>query len=507
MLARRLPLMAPPRRELMLAAAAASITAVIALAGAHKLGTEGLLAPIALVAALILLARPLAAITFVVVLVIVCEGTFGILTFTAKVYEIVAKDVSLLDVLVAIAVAAVAIDVIRSGRSLYVPRPLVVPLMTLALAMVAGVVVGHGSGASLRFAVASEHVLAYMLLLPLAVCNLELDRRQVMWLLGGALVLAGVKAFLGLVEVGAHLGPSIEGVAELTYYEPTANWVILIALLSVFAAVLARARPPLWMLLTSPLLLACLVLSYRRSFWIAGVLGILLVLLLGTTPHGRRLLVPVGLGLAAAIWLLGSVHFQGTAPLVKRATSLSPTRIEASAEDRYRLNERADVIAAIESHPIAGLGVTIPWKATAETLSIEGGEAQGRQYVHFALLWFWMKLGILGALAYVGFQLAAMWISWRAWRRSREPLLRAFALASLCGVVGLLAMDTTASFTGVEARFTVVYAVQVGLLALIARPGGSHAPPPPEESSPPWEGPDTGPPQLTLVGPSAPALR
>jgi O-Antigen ligase len=498
-LARRLLLTAPSRRELMLAAGAAGVTALIALAGTHKLGSEGLLVPIALVLAAILLARPLAALTLVVVLVIVCETTFGLFTFTAKVYEVVYKDISLVDVLVAIAVAAVALDLARSGRRLYVPRPLVLPLITLALAMVSGVVVGHAAGASLRFAVASEDVLAYLLLLPLAVCNLNLERRQLVWLLGGALALAIVKALLGLIEVAGHLGPSIEGVAELTYYEPTANWVIMIALLSVFAAVLARAKPPLWMLLGSPLLFACLLLSYRRSFWIAAVLGGLLVLLLGTSPHGRRLLVPVGLGLAAAIWLLGSLHFQGADPLVKRAASLSPTKIEASAEDRYRLNERADVIAEIEAHPIAGLGVAVPWKATAQTLAIEGGGGgtQGRQYVHFALLWFWMKLGVLGALAYVGFQLAAMWIAWRAWRVSDEPLLRAFALASLCSVVGLLAMDTTASFTGVEGRFTVVYAVQIGLLALIARPGGLRkASPKPEPARP----------ELTLA-PMAPGSR
>jgi len=499
MLARRLPLTALPRRELLLAAGAAAVTAVLALAGAHKLGTEGLLAPIALVLAVILLARPVAAVTLAVVVVIVCEGSsFGILTFTARVYEVVFKDISLVDVLVALAVAAVCVDLVRSHRRLYVPRPLAIPLVTLALGMAVGVLVGHASGASLRFAVASEHVLAYLLLLPLAVCNLDLDRQQVTRLLGAALALAGVKALLGLLELASHRGLSIEGVAQLTYYEPTANWVVMIALLSVLAMVVARAKPPLWVLLSGPLLAACLLFSYRRSFWIAAALGVLLVIVLGITSHGRRLLVPLGLGLAVAVWLLGSLHFQGGAiPIVKRATSLDPTRLEASAEDRYRLNERADVIAAIKSHPIAGLGVTIPWAATAQTLSIEGEGALGRQYVHFALLWFWMKLGVLGAFAYVGFQLAAMWIAWRAWRRSREPLLRAFALASLCGIVGLLAMDTTASFTGVEARFTVVYAAQVGLLALLARPGVERRGRTPRS--------DTASPELTLLGPIAPA--
>ena len=40
------------------------------------------------------------------------------------------------------------------------------------------------------------------------------------------------------------------------------------------------------------------------------------------------------------------------------------------------------MFAEIHGHPISGLGVTIPWAATAQTLSVEHGEA--RQYVHFA---------------------------------------------------------------------------------------------------------------------------
>ncbi len=476
-LARRLPLTALPRRERLLGAIAAGATALIALAGVHKLGTAGLLAPLAVVLAAILLARPVVAVTLVVVLVVVCEGpTFGILTFTSKVYEVVYKDISVVDVLVGLAVASVGLDLVRHRRRLYVPRPLVIPSVTLALAMVVGVVVGHAAGASLRFAVTSEHVLAYLLFLPIAVANLDLDRHQIMRLLAGAFGLATLKAVLGLVELVAHLGSPIEGVAQLTYYEPTANWLIMIALLSVFAAVLTRAKPPLWMLAASPLLAVCLVLSYRRSFWIGAVLGLLLVLMLGTSPAGRRLLVPAGLGVVVGIWLLGSVNFQNQSPIVKRVASLAPSKLEANAEDRYRLDERADVLAEIRAHPIAGLGVTIPWAATAQTLPLESAqEGAGRQYVHFAALWFWLKLGVLGLFAYIGVMLGSMWVAWQAWRVSSEPLLRAFALASLCGMAGLLVMDTTASFTGVDPRFTVLFAAQVGLLALIAKLGGRRA--------------------------------
>jgi hypothetical protein len=477
MLARRLHLTALPRREGYLAAGAATLSALLAFVAMHKLGVAGVLVPLGIVVIVVLLSRPVLAVGFTFLVTVVSEGpSFGIFTFTAKLYALVYKDFSVLDGLVLIAVVSVAADLVRHQRRLRVPRPLAVPLVTLLLAMIAGVVVGHAAGATLRFAITSEHVLVYLLLLPIAVANLDLDRAQVTRLLGAVLALAAVKAMLGLVEVGAHLGSPIEGSGTLTYYEPTANWVIMVAMLSVFALVVARTKAPRWVLLAAPLLLACLLLSYRRSFWIGAVLGLMLVLLLGLSPTGRRLLVPAGLGAVLAVWALGSIGFQSQLPIVKRATTLSPTKLEANAQDRYRLNERTNVLAEIRAHPISGLGVTIPWAATAQTLSLEG-EGGGRQYVHFAALWFWLKLGILGLLAFVGLMTASMWVAWQAWRRSREPLLKAFALASLCAMVGLLAIDTTASFTGVDARFTIVFCVNVGLLGLISMTAGEQEDP------------------------------
>jgi len=182
------------------------------------------------------------------------------------------------------------------------------------------------------------------------------------------------------------------------------------------------------------------------------------------------MLVPAGLAVAAAIWLLGSIHFQSNLPLVKRITSLSTSKLEANQEDRYRLDERANVLSEIGHHPITGLGTGVPWQATAAPLSVEHEE--GGQYVHFAALWFWLKLGVLGLCAYVGLIAGSLVVAWQACRHSRDPLLRAFALASVCGIAGLITMDTTASFTGIEARFTLVLGVQIGLLALLARRGG-----------------------------------
>ncbi len=460
-------------REIAAAAMASAFTLLIGFAATHKLGLGGLVVPLAFVLAAILVTRPLASLVFLVGLVVLCEGSsFGILNFTSNLYQALYRNLTVVDGLVALALFSVTLEAVRHRRAMRLPRPLALPLAILALAMLAGVVTGHEGGASLRFAVLAEDTLAYLLLLPLAIANLEIDRRQLALLLKGAVALAIFKAFLGLIEVAGGYGTPIEGSSTLTYYEPTANWLITMAILGIFAALLARVRPPLWMLLGSPLLIASLALSYRRSFWIGAVLALLLVLLLGTSMAGRRLLVPASLCVAVAIWLLGSVNFQDQLPLAKRAASLNPTSLQTNIEDRYRLDERADVLAEIGRHPIDGIGVTTPWSATVRTPSIE--HPGGRLYVHFTALWYWMKLGILGLAAYIGVMIGSMILAWQAWRRSSEPIFRVFGLASLCGFVGLMVMETTASFTGTEARFTVLFAAQLGLLALIVRTAGDR---------------------------------
>jgi len=451
-------------RELLLAAGAAAITGVIAFAGIHKLGTAGIIAPLALGLVLVLVSNSLLTTVVVVGLTAICEGqAFGLFTFTASLYT----HATVLNAMVALVVVSVGLDMLRRRRPLRVPAPLAFPLVLLALAMVVGVAMGHAEGVGLSKAIHSENLLAYLLFLPIALANLDLSRRQVSLLLQGAFAVAVVKAVLGLIEVAAGRGVvAIKGSGSLTYYEPTANWLIMIAALGLFAAVVARMRPPLWMLLCSPLLIASLTLSYRRSFWIAAVLGLALVLLLALSPMGRRLIPPTGLLLAGAIWLLGSVHFQSQSPLLRRAVSLEPSSLTANVEDRYRLDERANVLGTIREHPITGVGMMVPWQATVRGLSVE--HLEGRQYVHFAALWYWLKLGTLGLIAYVTLLLGAAMLAWRVWRHSREPIARAFGLASLCGVAGLAVIETTASFTGVDNRFTVLFGAQVGLLALLA---------------------------------------
>jgi hypothetical protein len=338
--------------------------------------------------------------------------------------------------------------------------------------MIAGVVTGHANGASMRAVLLGEDTLAYLLVLPLTVYNLRLSRREIERVLVVLFALAIAKSALGLAQVALGRGDVVEGTQVLTYYEPAPNWLVLTSMLGLLCAVLAQVRPPRWMLLGTPLLIACFVLSYRRSFWIAAGVGLTLVLILGLSPARRRLLIPAVLLVAGAIWALSLIGFQlADSPIVKRATSLNPTSLTSNLQDAYRLYERANVLGEIRQYPVTGLGMEIPWQATVKPLPIYN--PNGQNYVHFAVLWYWLKLGILGAFAYVVEILAALWLGFLTWRRSRSPVARSFGLAAMCCFAGLIAIETTASFTGVDARLSTLIGVELGLLATLALGGGA----------------------------------
>jgi O-antigen ligase len=455
--------------EPLLAALAATLaTLALAVFGERRLGTVGLLLPLVLVVAVVLVRRPIAAVATAVGLAIVCEGpTFGIPVMT-RLYQDVYRSLTPLDGLVALALVAVAADLLRTRRPLRLPTTLALPLLLVALAVAAGIVVTRADGSGTIDTLVAARVLLYVLLVPTAVVNLDLDPRQIRMLLGGAVALALLKAAVGLIVMATGGSVELDGGTHITYYEPTANWLVLVVALGILGALVGGMRPPAWMLAGLPLLIASLALSYRRSFWIAAALGLVLLLMLGTTARGRRVLVPSVVLVAVAIWLIGSLEFQAQTPLVKRVSSLAPTQLERNAEDRYRLDERANVVAEIRSHPVSGIGLQAGWSASERPLPVE--HVEGRQYVHFTLLWWWLKLGILGAAAFAAIVLGGLLLAWQTWRHNAAPLVRCFGLASLCGIAGLIAVETTASFTGVEARFTVVFAAQLGLLALLASP-------------------------------------
>jgi O-antigen ligase len=187
----------------------------------------------------------------------------------------------------------------------------------------------------------------------------------------------------------------------------------------------------------------------------------------------RRLAVPTLALLVATVWLLLSagwkIELQGS--LIERAEALTPAKVLANRSDTYRLDERANVLEELRRHPVTGLGIGTPWKARHPLpLENEGG----RQYTHIAILWWWLKLGILGPIAYLslyGFGIAA---AFRTAVSHPDRRLAAVGLGAAGALLGVLAAEATATHLGANARFTVLFGAVLGLLAVLRSQALAH---------------------------------
>jgi O-antigen ligase len=444
-----------------LAALAAAFGALLA-AGAARAGIASFLLPLVLVAIVLLVLNPRVTLVLLVASVVVLEADDeGFMSFTAAAYDSFA--VQLHEPLLVAAVAGVLVDSARRRRPLRTPGPFTFPLLLLAAALAAGIATGLAGGADRLDLVNGARDLLVLVLLPFVAVNVIEDRRDLHAALVIAAWLVGAKVVLGAAGWVLGEGRPIEGTV-LTYYEPLPNLVLLTFVLTMLAAAIdrVRLRGILWAL--APAALAVLVLSFRRNFWTALMVGAMIALLVAAGARGRALLVPAVAALAIALFVgfTALSSSQSTSPVIQRAQTLAPSRLQALSDDRYRLDEQRNVRAELAEHPITGLGLGVPWAARHPLAEYFSG---GRDYTHVTLLWWWLKLGLLGLVAYLWIVATAIRSGIAVWRRSADRPLRCVGLGAAAAVLGLAVAETTGSFTGVESRVTVFLGVLFGWLA------------------------------------------
>ena len=144
------------------------------------------------------------------------------------------------------------------------------------------------------------------------------------------------------------------------------------------------------------------LLSLRRSFWLVwavGLVTVLIVYLRTREVKGIRLYVALFgsflMVAAAFLWL-------GTETIVNRLGSFSPESTGSfSATNEDHVNDLLDAWRIIEREPILGLGIGQKY----ETQLISDWKLESFE-VHNAILHVWLKFGLIGAVAYIGFHVA-----------------------------------------------------------------------------------------------------
>ena len=449
----------------MLVPAVAAGAAVLTGAALVLFGPVGALAPLALIAVALATTRPRALLAaYVAAVVLLEDDELGFLPQRGAFYDGVPSPSDAVFALVAIATLA---WLVQQRRPIRLPQPFTAPLLVLALALAAGAILGVTSGGDSMSIANSLRAFVPLLILPLLVVNLIDTRQHLLQAAGLAAALAGVKGIEGLLTWTTGAGRPLDG-TTITYYEPAANFLLLVVVLGVVAAFLIKVTLPLWVRLALPVATLALVLSYRRNFWIAAVLGLTLLVLFSRLQEERRMLLPLVVAIAVAgtasfAWL-GPPELQG--PVAERATSLSRERITTNPYERYRLDEQQNVIAEIRQSPLVGIGLGVPWQVTHPLpVELEGG----RLYSHTVALWYWLKLGFAGLVAYVWLVLATLLTAVGVARKSRDGVVRAAGLALAAATIGMAVAETTGSFTGVSDRYSILVALVIGWLAAARR--------------------------------------
>jgi hypothetical protein len=443
----------------------AGVLAGIALsAGLEKAGSQGVLAPLVLLACVVLLRFPEACLGLLLFGTAMAEvEPVGALPSGARFYDQVFSSFTTPDMLIFFGLAGVLLRFVAQDLRPRLPDPLTAPLVVLGLAVMAGVATAYSTGSVSPPELFHRAMqIGHLILIPLLAVNVIRDTRALKVFAFGLAVLACLKGVTGLY---ASLGGFGGGVEEevASFLNPFPNLLMLTFGLGVIAALVRRVELPAWMYGGLPIALLALLLSYRRSFWIAAILTIVFVVIIASRRRGRAVLaiaaVSLALAFVAANSIAGPSDSTSASPLAERAQTLAPGAA-GNRGDRYRNDERHNVIENIEQHPVTGVGLGVNWEVHQPL-----AEAHDRRYVHFAFLWYWLAFGILGAIAYLLLFLSSLWTSTQVWRHHPDQIVQVCAIAVFGGIVGLAVVELTATFAGIEPRLTILLGALLGWLA------------------------------------------
>jgi hypothetical protein len=440
-------------------------TGLVLTLAIHAVGPVGALGPAIAVAGLVLLRFPAAALGLLLVSVVLIDTTdVGLIPAEPRFYDTIGGGVTILDVLLIAGLAGVALRGRRELSLLSWPRPFGVPLTILGLALLFGMATAHWAHPQVdtKELLHRASYAFYIIVVPILTVNVLRSTKALRNFAVAAAALAAYKGISGTYAALSGVGAIVEG-QTVSYLEPISNLLMLVFILGVAIALVRKQKLPFWILATVPFDVLALALSYRRSFWIGAVLALLVVIVLASRRRGHAVLA-IG-GVAIALALVATFSFggagSGTSPLLERASSLSPSGVDTNRGDRYRNDERKNVVANLEEHPLTGIGLGVPWRIHYPT-----AEALDRRYTHLAVLAYWLDFGPLGVIAYIGLFGSFLWVAFGVWKRHLDQVVRICALAIFGAILALIVVELTATFTGVDPRVSIVLGAALGWLSV-----------------------------------------
>jgi hypothetical protein len=253
--------------------------------------------------------------------------------------------------------------------------------------------------------------------------------------------------FAGLALVAIGILHTVFGLVMLAVHQQRLGGIYFTTLTGIVAtglwtaSILAPSRRVRWLCLAGmvPMLLH-LFFSFTRGYWLGFLVGVPIATLLAWRNLGRfepgvrarRILLLPGLALVGVVVLGLSASFFGGERLLAAAggrfeSSFSTDWSGETLSNLIRLDEYDRAIGAAMESPVIGRGLGFSF-VTRDLLT---RSIRDQWFVHNYYLLLWLKLGVVGLLAFVG--LLASWIAAARRFAAREPgwLARVWAIAAV----------------------------------------------------------------------------
>ncbi len=231
---------------------------------------------------------------------------------------------------------------------------------------------------------------------------------------------------------------------ELVGYRQTASEPLMMAIVLVCTSLFLYTKSGSLKLLYLALVSffgVCLMLTFSRGYWIAIVLGFVLIFFLVEKSEKLRMFRYAAAFTGVASFVVVFL-FSDFAKLLFDAIYirfLSVGNIMSDPSVQNRLHESTAVIAHIASNPIVGrgLGTLFRYQNVLLERTYEGW------YVHNAYLFLWFKLGLFGLITFMAAYLLRLRQNFEAFRKQHNPARRAMLL----GCFAILAVMIPLSIT------------------------------------------------------------
>jgi hypothetical protein len=366
------------------------------------------------------------------------SGTYGI--------PIAASPAEML-ILVSLVAAVLAAG--RTGVRWYrgvLNGPVVFFLLTVVASLVWGIVGANTySTFWLNAAWAESRSFFYFGAAYLLAAQLIHDRarlRTFVWLIVAAVGLKGLQG----IERYAAMRADGQQLESIVAHEDVVFFAAFLLLLSAFFLFQSGRRQRTVMILCAPAVFVTLLVTQRRIGFVVLAAGFLLlgVYLLRARPALFWRLAPVALILLTLYTTAFWNHTGAVAEPVRAIRSVfAPTSERDRLSNAWRDLEKQNIAYNIRNAPVTGLGFGRPYTFLVPEPSLDAtGFVYWRYIAHNAIFWVWMKMGVVGFIAFWYLVGSAIVFGLVTLRQLADGYLKAIALT----VVGLVVMQVFFSY-------------------------------------------------------------